>query len=255
MGPPDNGTDRRGAAADYPAPPFSVELIADLHADVLPADVADHVRAHLDEDDNARSVLAALDHAVAQVRSAPVPSRTVPPAVTDRTAKTLAHIRAEVLDRGAGTVTHLESARQQRARRGRWLAVGGAAVAASIAAVVAITVGVGRSPQPVTPVEAQHQPTATKTVPAAERASLLSVLGHKDFAPFGSEAALRRCTAANGVPTHTVVLGSGPVTLDGREAVVILLATGVAGLIDALVVAPECTTNHPLLINRMQIGG
>ncbi|MFW0793130.1 hypothetical protein AAFP30_04890 [Gordonia sp. CPCC 205515] len=253
MIPPGTGPDAANSASGFPQPPFSVEVLADLHADALPPDVAQHIWAHLDDDPHARSVLEALDRTVAQVAAAPVPPQPVPPSVTDLTNRTLAQIRAEVTATTDSTVVGLESGRSTRRYRGRFLALGAAAAAAVVAAVLVISIGILRTPEPATPIQAQPSPIST--LDGSERATALSVLGRTDFAPFGSEAALRRCTRANRIADDTPLLGSGPVTLREKLAAVILLGTGLAGRFDALVVGRDCTTDNPSTIALTRIGG
>ncbi|WP_124709445.1 anti-sigma factor family protein [Gordonia insulae] len=252
---PPGADDPENAASRYPQPPYPVDLLADLHAGVLPPDVADHIRAHLADDPQAQSVLDALDRTVAQLSGAPVASVPVPSAVVARTAQTLDSIRSEVSSTGDGTVAALPTP-SDRARRNRWFAAGGIAAAAAVVAAVAISISVVRTPSTDPPVQAQ--PSASGTIgdlAPGERVALLSVLGRNDVAPFPSEAALRRCLAANGVAADTVILGTGPVTVRDRQAVVILLGTGVAGRFDALVVGPDCATGNPATISRSLIGG
>ncbi|MDY6809391.1 MAG: hypothetical protein SW127_10275 [Actinomycetota bacterium] len=252
MVPPGADNDETSSAAHsspYPQPPYPVDLLADLHADALPPDVAAHIRSRLTDDPHARSVLEALDRTTQDLHDAPVPPVPVPPAVDEMTRQTLDRISAEVSAGAGGTVV----APRRAHRAWRWAAVGTAG-AAAVAAVAAISVAVVRSPEPSTPVQAQPSTTADQSGPG-DRFTLLSVLGNHDFDPFGSEAALRQCTAANGVSADTGIVGSGQVSLQGRDkAVAILLATGVAGVFDALVVGPDCSAGNPSTISRTTIG-
>lgn len=242
-------TEGDASAGRYPQPPFSVDLLADLHAGVLEADVAEHVWARIDDDPSAREILAALDRTLADIGSAPLESVPVPASVHARTEDTLASIRAEVTTANGGNIVGLADTRKQgRARR--WALVGMAG-AAAIAAVLAISLGITRDPG-VAP-DLQAGPTTTLDGPG--RATALSYLGRSDHAPFGSEAALRACTGANGVAPTTPVLGSGPVAIDGRDGIVILLGTGVAGRFEALVVGTDCAADRPSTISRTIIGG
>ncbi|MDL9947795.1 hypothetical protein QSJ19_19875 [Gordonia sp. ABSL11-1] len=255
-------------STSLPAPPFAPELLADLHAGLLPRDVADHLWSHLDDDPDARSILAALDRTTERLRSTPPPARPVPPDVAARTRATLDRISAEVSAAGDDRVVALGGDRSnagnlRRTHRTAWWAAGGVAVAAAIAVVVVISTGLlrtsdGESDPGRSDPAIQAQPSAPSTVDdldAADRVTLLSVLGKQQFAPFPSAAALRECIAANGVPPSIAVLGTGPVTISGREGVVILFATGVAGRFDALVVGHDCATGNPATITRTVIGG
>ncbi|ROZ98968.1 hypothetical protein [Gordonia sp. OPL2] len=269
-GPGDGAAEAGGGGSaegstDLPVPPFSPELLADLHAGVVPPDVAEHMWTHIDDDPDARSILAALDRTTRQLRTTPPLARPAPPDVAARTRSTLDQISAEVSSAGDDRVVALgggNRANPGRGRRAAFLAAGGVAVAAAIAVVVVISTGLlrtsdensepGRSDPAI-----QAQPSATSTVDldAAESVALLSALGNKQFAPFPSAAAQRECIAANGVPASTAVVGTGPVTIRGRSGVVMLFATGVAGRFDALVVGLDCGRDNAATITRTVIGG
>lgn len=266
-------------SGDRLEPPFSVELLADLHAGALPDDVAAYVASRLDDDPHARRILAALDRTVADLRSAPLGEVDVPQVVADRTRETLAAIRAgstrpasraaepvRTRSQHPAPVVALQPttpARHRRARGRRTLVA--ALVAAVVVVIAAASVGLivtSRHNAPTRPVQAAPSAdTRSGTGPTppsldrTDRAAAVSVLGSTSGAPFGSPAALRRCTAANGVPADTPVLGSGPVRIGGAGRIVILLGTGVAGRFTALVVERGCDTGNPATVSRTMIGG
>ncbi|OPX08389.1 hypothetical protein [Gordonia sp. i37] len=246
---------RSAGSPRFPDPPYSVDLLTDLDAGVLEPDVAAHIRSRLVDDSGAREVLAALEGLRVDLRDLPVPEQPVPEWVDARTQQTLARIAAEV---GSGSdVTPLA---RRRPLRSAPQAVALLSVAAAV--LVAVIVGVvlvshsARTGAPSN--QADGTPASSSVVPtvaAPGAAAALSVLGRTDGAPFASTAALRRCTAANGVAAETPVLGSGPVMVNGVRQVVILLATGTAGRFLALVVGPECDSRNPATISRTIIGG
>ena len=264
----------------YPQPPYSDDLLADLHAGLLPAEVDEHVRAHLTDRD--RAILAALDQTMADLRRAPIEDVPIPDHVRAMTERTLAAISAEVASSrpAAAPFASAPAARptvspartapaaptdlaDRRRHRGQWIAGGAGLLAtAAIAAVVALSFSVWNTPnsddQP-----AQAQPStdagistsdAGANLSGADRVAMLSVFGRTDAAPFGSIERLRRCTAANGVADDVPVVGSGPVTLSGRPAAVILLGSGVAGRFTALAVGLDCDTDRPSTISRTELG-
>ncbi|WHU46970.1 hypothetical protein QNM97_23950 [Gordonia sp. L191] len=251
-------TDDHARSADtprFPDPPYSVDLLSDLDAGVLEPDVAAHIRSRLADDPGAREVLAALESLRTDLRDLPVPREPVPEWVDARTQQTLARIAAEV--GGGSDVTPLA---RRRPLRSAPQAVALLSVAAAV--LVAVIVGVvlvshsARPDAPSNRVQADGTPASSSVASgAAGAAAALSVLGRTDGAPFASMAALRRCTAANGVSADTPVLGSGPVTINGAGQVVILLGTGIAGRFLALVVGPECDSDNPATISRTIIGG
>lgn len=228
-----------------PEPPFDPVLIADLHAGVLPRDVAVHVEARLPEDPAARATLDALTHTQRVLRHSPPPSHPMPATAHSSTDRTLAGIRSVVEGRSS-------PARGRRAR----LLVGLTAAACVVAAALIVSIWQlarpSLRPAPVaTPSHASQVPTSLSST---ELTSAYSVLGTTDGRPFTSIAALRRCTAANGVADTTVVVGSGTTVYRDQPAVVILLSTGSAGRFDALVVADDCNSGNPATLARARIG-
>lgn len=254
----------------YPEPPYSEDLLADLHAGALPDDTAAHMRARIANDPPAQRVLAALDRTTDSLRYLSNESKPVPPEVDSRIAATLSAIqndsraRHDAQQPSTAPVDLSERRRRSttRAPRARFAAllVGAAAAIAVLVGVVAVVAtrttdgpGAGVQAQPST--SANTTQLDTTQLDGVEKASALSVLGKTAHAPFESDEALRRCTAANGVAASTPVLGSGEITVGGSERVVILLGTGVAGRFDALVVEQGCDTDNPATVSRTRLGG
>jgi hypothetical protein len=253
----------------FPSPPYDPELLAEFQAGNLDAATAAHVRAHIAEDADAQATLVALArvrdelHALGDTEdvadhNTDVDDAPPPDWVRARTQETLAAIAAE-------TTPHPAMRRPNKRNERKWRGAGPRTYAilsaAAILIVVVVTAVIALRPsQPTDSVEARPSaPSSNLSVPAPsstlDRAAALSVLGRTDGSPFPSTDALRRCTAANGIPATTPVLGSGPVTVDGTQQVVILLGTGVAGRFLALVVGPDCDTGNPATVSRTTIGG
>ncbi len=254
----------------YPEPPYSEDLLADLHAGALPDDTAAHMRARIANDPAAQRVLAALDRTTDSLRYLSDESKPIPPEVDSRIAATLSAIqndswaRHDAQQPSTAPVDLSERRRRSttRAPRARFAAllVGAAAAIAVLVGVVAV-VATRTTDEPGAGVQAQPSTSANTTqldttqLDGVEKASALSVLGKTAHAPFESDEALRRCTAANGVAASTPVLGSGEITVGGSERVVILLGTGVAGRFDALVVEQGCDIDNPATVSRTRLGG
>lgn len=254
----------------YPEPPYSEDLLADLHAGALPDETAAYMRERIVNDPAAQRVLAALDRTSDSLRSLSEDPKSVPPEVDSRIAAALAAIQndsrarhdaqqppsapVDLSERRRRSTTHAPRARVTA------LLVGAAAAIAVLVGVVTV-VATRTTDEPGAGVQAQPSTSANTTqldatqLDGVEKASALSVLGKTGHAPFESEAALRRCTAANGVPASTPVLGSGEITVGGSERVVILLGTGMAGRFDALVVEQGCDTDNPATVSRTRLGG
>ncbi len=105
-------------------PPWSVDLIADLHAGVLPPEVAAQLRPRVEADPESREILAALDATLADLHSLPV--IPMPDHVAARIDAALA---AEA--RPAAPVVSLAEARKRRNRR---LGLGSGVLVAAAAA-------------------------------------------------------------------------------------------------------------------------
>ena len=249
----------------YPEPPYSEDLLADLHAGALPDDTAAYMRERIINDPAAQQVLAALDRTSESLRSLSEEPKPVPPEVDSRIAATLSAIHNDSLARDAAQQSSVapvdlserrrrSTTRAPRARVAA-LVVGAAAAIAVVVGVVAV-VAIRTTDESGAGVQAQPSTSASTTqLDGVEKASALSVLGRTGHTPFESEAALRRCTAANGVPASTPVLGSGEITVGGSERVAILLGTGMAGRFDALVVEQGCDTDNPATVSRTRLGG
>ncbi|GAA1459188.1 hypothetical protein [Williamsia maris] len=259
-------TDRQ--SADGPTsvpsgPPFPVDLVADLHAGVLPDEVAAELWPRVRADPDAMGVIAALDATRSDLASAPVDAEPPPPAVAARIESTLAAIRSDTTapDTPVPPVESIEDARDRHrdARRRRGMVI--ASIAAGIIAVVTLVVAVltaSMSSQGDT--ERADDTTAPMSTPAqsaeVQVGALLSVLGRDDATFTGQSGPdrLRRCLSANDVAPTTGVVGSGPLTIGGRQAVVVLLSTGVAGRFEALVVGSSCDSGTPATISRRTLG-
>ncbi|GAC61353.1 hypothetical protein Y710_10855 [Gordonia sp. QH-12] len=72
------------AGRPAPEPPYSTELLADLHADALEPEVAAHVRSRLAADPHAAQVLAALDRVQTELRERGQSAAPMPDAIAAR---------------------------------------------------------------------------------------------------------------------------------------------------------------------------
>lgn len=208
-----------------PDPPYSPELIADLHADALPPEVAAALWPRVRQDPEARRVLDALDattHALADLGADASMAAPIP-----------ADVLAHVLPAG-----HDELAAR---RRRRWLAAG-AGVAAAAAAVVVAFVVVDR-PEPAVP---QAVPTIGADLPAD---ALLAALGKTD-----ALADTAGCLEANGLSRSAPVLGTSHIEFDGKDAVLILTSGPRAPQVRALIVGAGCGQGNPQTLAVKDIG-
>jgi len=229
--------------SDLPDPPYSADLLADLDAGALPDDVAAHMFQQIAHDPHAQAVLRALAATRHDLADSATDTVDVPDDVRARVGATLTDLAAAPRSRAGSHPPRT------------WILSAAAVILLFVVVGVSVLVISASSDDAAPPIAASSTAaTPSRTLSGDELVSALSVLGHSDSAPFGSAAALRRCLAANGVPDDAVVVGSGPITSDGRPAAVILLSTGVAGRFDALVVGTDCDTGHPSTITRTTIG-
>ncbi len=247
-------------------PPYPVDLIADLHAGVLADDVAAALWPRVRADPESARVVAALDATRSDLGAADLVPEAPPPAVTDAIETTLAAIRADTVatapvDASVGTVESIDDARDRlrdaNRRRGMVIATVAAGIIAVVTLVVAVLTATSSSQGSVERADDTGPPSTTSTRPAdVQVGALLSYLGRSEarFTGQNSPQRLERCLSANAVAPSVQVVGSGPLTVDGRAALVVLLSTGVAGRFDALVVGPDCDAGTPATISRRTLG-
>ncbi len=257
--------DQPPASTPALGPPFALDLLADLHAGV-PDDAAGHSLRHLmAADPAAAAVFRALEATVADLaalRTAPV-GVSVPATVAARIDAALATL-TPITSAGAAVgvplppaVPDLGAARRamraragarRRGRVGSGRAGGGPlAWAAAVAAVVlvgGVVSGVVGGRTDTVQGRAQAQP-----IDLGDGQLGTAVLG-----PLQDRAVLAGCLSANGVTAGTPLLGSAEVLLRGRPGVLLLLPSGTAGIITALVVGPTCSADDPALITQKAIG-
>jgi hypothetical protein len=251
-------------ARDHPDDALPIEVLADLHAEVLDDQQAAALRRRAAADPRAGTVLAALDATVgdlAALRAQPVP---MPRSVSDRIDSALAAetLAAETLGAAAGVQPPVPL-RTGSARRRRTAAWAGAAVLAAAAALVGVValVGVHRYTAGV-PRAGDSMGAATGVSPSAPLALTDNDLGsavsramaQRDLGPLAEPGRLPGCLAANGVPSGTDPLGAMEITVDGSRGVLLVLPTGQIGRFRLLVVGDDCAPGTPSLLADHLIG-
>ena len=204
-------------------PPWSVDLIADLHAGVLPPEVAAQLRPRVEADPEAREVLQALDATLADLEA--LPPIPMPDHVAARIDAALA---AEA--RPAAPVVSLDEARKRRNRR---LGLGGGVLVAAAAAFgVMFAVSPGGQ-QANTPGDAAPAPTTNSNVSAPlslKRDELGSAVGEvlkaQNYGPLETPDRLAGCLKGGGITSSGNPLGISPINLEGKDAVMAILPAG-----------------------------
>jgi hypothetical protein len=208
-------------------PPWSVDLIADLHAGVLPPEVAAQLRPRVEADQEAREILQALDATLADLEA--LPPIPMPDHVAARIDAALA---AEA--RPAAPVVSLDEARKKRNRR---LGLGGGVLVAAAAAFGIVFAVAPGGDQANTPPAAQNtttqNPNASAQPPLAVKSSDLGaavgdVLKAQNYGPLETQDRLSGCLRGGGIASTSKPLGISPITLDGRNAVMAVLPNGLA---------------------------
>lgn len=248
-------TSNRGSGG----PPWSVDLLADLHAGALEPATASRVWAQVNQDPQAQAVLRALDATTTSLHE--LAAAPAPPMPAEFAARLDAAIAGEARSRagvaqGAAPIVNLAEARRKRNRR---FAIGGGLVAAA-AAVAAIAVAVLPSNGGGTGGVAEPSPSSGGGAPLAVRsndmgAALNGTQNHHDLGALHDDQTLKGCLAANGVPDNVQTVGVRPVTLDGHPAMLIVLTTGKSAQFRLLFVENSCSAGNPAKISDQTFGG
>ncbi|QSE91695.1 hypothetical protein JWS13_25185 [Rhodococcus pseudokoreensis] len=247
--------DRESEPSDaaLPEPPYSEDLLADLHAGVLPESVSDRLWPLVRSDPQSMAVIDALDRVTDQLgalgRDHSV-STPIPADIADRINRALA---AERDTPAEATVVPL-------ARRRKWAAAAAGTFAAAAAVVVAVAVVVpdGRESEPP-PValpgsETSQAPAVLELGSDLDSGRLLTVIGSRQLGPLEDPDRLADCLHANGIEPDRALLGSGEVRVDGVPGVLLLVAAPRPPQITALVVGRECGAGDPATIAVTDIG-
>lgn len=251
-------TDTRRPAGGPSGPPWSVDVLADLHAGVLDEAEAARLWPRVEADPEAMAVIAALDATrsdlaeLGRAQATPIPTHVA--------ARIDAALAAE-RHHGAGGVPHaaagpidLAAARRRRHRRLGWTA-GLLTAAAAVAGAVAISV-----PNNTTAGNPVAQPTTEPGPPLTLRAddlgrALGNTLGEHDYGPLESRQRLDACRSAAGLETDAEPAGVRPVTIDGERAVLVVLTTGRFGQYRLIAFSPACGPGNPGILEDRTVGG
>jgi len=267
-----------------PQPPFSADLLADLHADNVSPDSAAELRNAVRDDAEAQSYLGALDGVRDQLRELGSDESIIhamPADVADRLGQLAEElggpVPAELDDHGfdaepadakptqpSNTVALPDLSHRRESRTGgqRSLRLLAAAAAAIIAiAGVSIMVNTARDsdtepvaapPTATTDADsAGTEPTVTDT--AITPAVALTALGRNDVSGRLAEpTALTGCIRAAGVDQG--ILGSTNMDYQGSSAVLVLVGGGQNAQITALIVGPGCKAGDPQVLAVTDIG-
>ncbi|MFD4671946.1 hypothetical protein ACFWNN_19585 [Lentzea sp. NPDC058450] len=226
-------------------PPWSVDLIADLHAGVLPPEVAAQLRPRVEADVEAREILRALDATLEDLQSLP------PIPMPDHVAARIDAALAAEARPGIAPVVSLNDARKRRNRR---LGLGGGVLVAAAAAFGIVLAVAPGGQQANTPGDAAPAPTTNSNVSSAplslQRNELGSAVGEvlkaQNYGPLESPDRLAACLQGGGITSTAKPLGISPINLEGKDAVMAILPGGAPGQIRLVVLDPKtCGPDAP----------
>jgi hypothetical protein len=244
-------------------PPWSVDVLADLHAGVLDSDVSARLWPAVNADPEARAVLAALDTVKVELgRLAAAPPEPMPANLAARLDSALraeaARTRPAARPHPApptAPVVDLAEARRRRNRRFGWAA----GVLTAAAAAVAVTVALfppadqtGGNAVAVGP-PSQSANAGAKPPLTVDGTNLSAAVGgvadERDYGPLKNQAGLDQCLQANGLdPNKLQTLGVRQVTVSSmgdKPGIFVLLTTGDLGRLRILIVEPTCDADNP----------
>jgi hypothetical protein len=259
-------TDSRKGAGGPPGPPWSVDLLADLHAGALDPAESARLWPLVNADPQARAVLSALDevtNGLGELSTAPVD-----PMPAQYAARLDAALAAEARASGLITATPPQSSPQSpppiapvvdlaaaRRRRNRMAAWGAGVLTAAAAAAAIAVVAVPGNETKGTP-SAGDDNGATNTEEPGDAApegplalsenqlgkAIGPLTGKTDYGDLENEQGLKDCLDQHGLPAGDPI-GVSPVTLDGKDGIAALLGAGTqVGHYRIIVVEPDCAS-------------
>lgn len=227
-------------------PPWSVDLLADLHAGVLDTDETARLWPRVQADPEARAIIEALEATTADLADL---SADVPPMPAHVAARLDAAIAEEARrafpnQPGVAPVMSLDAARRRRNKRIGWIS-GVVAVAAAAVAAVAIAIPSGTSPSPggtvaAPPTQSAPQQPALNLRSDQTATAVGQINGVFDYGPLGNADAVQACLSAAGFAGTAKPIGVRPGTIDGQPAVLTLLTTGQLAKFRLVAFAPTC---------------
>jgi hypothetical protein len=260
-------TDSRKGPGGPPGPPWSVDVLADLHAGALDPAESARLWPLVNSDPQARAVLAALEEVTAglgELGTAPVE-----PMPAQYAARLDAALAAEARSSGLVTaappqsspqppppvapVVDLAAARKRRNRMTAWGA--GVLTAAAAAAAIAFVAMPGNETEGTPSAEGNGNTNTEEpgdTAPGGEGPLALSknqlgkaigpLTGKTDYGELENEQGLKDCLDQHGLPAGDPI-GVSPVTLDGKDGIGALLGAGTeVGHYRIVVVEPDCAS-------------
>ncbi|HEY3467819.1 MAG TPA: hypothetical protein VGL47_22010 [Amycolatopsis sp.] len=260
-------TDESRGIGGTVGPPWSVDVLADLHAGVLDDAQAAELWPVVNADPEARAILDALDATQADLAS--LADAPAPPMPAEFAARLDAALAAEAAARfpaatqpdrtqpsapQGAQVVDLAAARRRRNKRLGWAA---GVLTAAAAAVVAVTVAIPSTTQqngtPNVAAPAPSGPTVGSDGSGAQ-ALIGKAVGVRDFGPLQNEDRLDACIAAAGLDPKVRPEGIRPVNVDGKAGVMIILTTGKLAQFRLVAFGADCGPGNPAVLFDKVVG-
>ncbi|NIH86294.1 hypothetical protein [Amycolatopsis granulosa] len=229
-------------------PPWSVDLLADLHAGALDAEEAARLWPRVHADPEACAIVAALEAATAGLADLRADVPPMPAEYATRLDAVIAEEARRAFPQppqpGLAPVVSLDAARRRRNKRVGWIS-GVVAVAAAAVAAVAIAIPSGPAPSPggnvAAPPPGQSAAQPPLNLRGDQTASAAGQLqGTFDYGPLGTADRLHACLSAAGFADTAKPIGVRPGSIDGQPAVLTLLTTGQLAKFRLIAFAPTC---------------
>lgn len=259
-----------------PVAPYSLDLLADLHAGALSDSVSDQLWPLVRQDAEAMEIISALDAVSARLGTeslTPSSGEPIPPEVAERLDRALAAAElpaAELPATGLPAVTPTTAAATTAAaagthassvaqlgprRRTSRTAIGvgiAAAVAVAIGVVSAVVIGIGTTGSS----EDLRADAPTLVLDSVDLDASLAynVMATRGSAPLFDSGNVSECLVANGFQPGSSILGAAPIELDGRDGVILVIAKDLpdAGM-TLLAVTPDCGADNPGTLARTDV--
>ncbi|WP_432849027.1 hypothetical protein ACQPXB_49595 [Amycolatopsis sp. CA-161197] len=254
-------TDESRGVGGTVGPPWSVDVLADLHAGVLDEHEAAQLWPRVQADPEARAIIEALEATTADL--AALADEPAPPMPAEFAARIDQALAAEAASRqvapfpaagpgavpaspkpGVAPVVDLAAARRRRNKRLGW---GAGILTAAAAAIVAIAVTVpGPSTDSGTTGVAAPAPAGPSVGGDGSGAEALlgGAMGVRDFGPLQDEQRLDACVSAAGLDPNVRPEGIRPVTVDGKPGVLVIYTTGQLAQFRLVAFGADCGPGH-----------
>lgn len=248
--------------------PWSLDLLADLHAGVLDEAEAAELRQRVQDDPEAMEIMASLDATSADLAEfAQQPAPPIPADVAERIDAALEEEaqrnQTTPQESGVAPVVSIDAARRKRNQRLKWgtgLLTAAAAVVAAVAIVVPSVNTTGGSPVAESPTTTQQQPgSAPLALTSDEKVEVGDLKGHQPGSTTERLAMISCLKSAKVVDKYDdlakiSIVGVRKGSFDGEKASIALLATKKQASYRVVVVPDPCGTANAEVLHTDVIG-